>query len=121
RRRLAGAVGAEEAVDLSRFHVQADAVDGRELPVRLDEIVDGDHFAHAQQVLRERAGMAIGPRSAGAPGGTVAPARIRRDPGSTSSSSTAIFRRPIRGSMAVCFSSPPRARRTCVASAGNSL
>ena len=40
---LAGAVRTEEAVDLARRHVEADAVDRGERAVLLDEIVDGDH------------------------------------------------------------------------------
>jgi hypothetical protein len=40
---LAGAVWPEKPVDLARGDVEADAVHGCELPVRLDQILNGDH------------------------------------------------------------------------------
>ena len=47
------------------------------------------------------------------------PTVMRAVPGVTSNPSTVIFSRPMRGRMTACFWRPPRARRTCVASAGN--
>jgi hypothetical protein len=43
RRRLAGAVGAEEAVDSPRQDLETDAVHRGERPVSLDEIGNGNH------------------------------------------------------------------------------
>ena len=112
RRRLSGAVGTEEAVDFAGLHVEAYAVDGRELAVRLDEIVDRNRHgcpryrAHAQHVLRRGRGMASAPRSAGG-----APARIGRV-GREFEIEDVIFSRPMSGKMTVCFSRPPRASRT---------
>ena len=105
------------------WHLEADAVDGGERAVRLDEIVDGDHRRRRR-----------GPRPAAAAGASrqrdrerrgasaaAAPTRIGVEPGASSRSRTVIFRRPISGRIAACLSRPPRARRRCVASAGNWL
>ena len=56
-RRLAGAVGAEEAVDLARRHVQVDPVDGAHAALELaDEAlhVDSTLFGHGRQPTQER-------------------------------------------------------------------
>jgi hypothetical protein len=42
RRRLAGAVGAEKAEELAGFDAQRNAVDGSEVAVALNELVDFD-------------------------------------------------------------------------------
>ncbi len=44
RRRLAGAVRTEEAVDLAGLDAEADAIDGLELAVGLDEVLYRDHL-----------------------------------------------------------------------------
>src|SRR5262249_42157634 len=105
---------AEEAVDLARLHVEADAVDCREAAVLLDEIADDDHLAHSQQADRRGIGMARAPRS-----GACLPTRIGVEFGASSTSSTSMWSRRTSGRMAACLSRPPRASRKCVASAGN--
>ena len=120
RRRLSRAVRAEEAVNLSRLDVEADAVDRGELAVLLDEIVDGNHRGdglHQQQAPVRRCGTSseIGERSDGRP------IRIGVAFSASFMSRTVILSRPMSGRMAACLSRPPRASRRCVASAGNSF
>jgi hypothetical protein len=45
RRRLAGAVGADERDDLARLHLERDAVERLHGPVRDDEVLDDEHQA----------------------------------------------------------------------------
>ncbi len=121
-RRLAGPIGAQEAVDLARRDVQADVVDGGEGAEGLDEIVDPDHLRRLARegedqqppLSREGRGRSSGRRSeAGRPTSKgVAPGRLW-------TLSTSIRARPTRPRMLAWRSRPPRARRTCVASAGN--
>ena len=44
RRRLAGAVGPQEAEDLAAFHPEADVFDGRDAAVAFREVLNLDHF-----------------------------------------------------------------------------
>ena len=104
--------------------VEADAVDGGEAAVRLDEIVDGDHRRSARTARpAAAAGCALRNRDRQRRRGRAAAGRrgSASNPGASSRSSTSIFSRPMSGRIAACLSRPPRASRRCVASAGNWL
>src|SRR5204862_760550 len=122
RRRLAGAVGAEEAVDFARHDVEADIVDRREGSVALDQVFYGNHLARDvgldQQVMPVRTGMTSGSGPASI---EPRPTRIGVELGASSRSMMFIFKWPISGRIAAWRSRPPRVIRTWVASAGNWL
>jgi hypothetical protein len=56
RRRLAGAVGAEEREHLACVDVQVDPPDGLDVPVGLAEALDLDHRCHAVEATRPHDG-----------------------------------------------------------------
>src|SRR5205814_1901443 len=122
RRRLAGAVRSEKSVNLPRNDLERHLVDRRETAVLLDEIVSGDHLGregldqHEQhpEALRRGIGIASGAMSVG-----CLPTTTVRAFGPRSTARIVIFSLPTSGRMAACRSRPPRASRTCVASAGN--
>src|SRR5205085_7030230 len=114
RRGLAGAVGAEKAVDLTGRDVEADVVDRGEGAVALDQVVDGNHRARegvglVQQVMPARTGKGTwsGPASI-----DRRPTRIGVELGASSRSTMSIFKWPINGRIAAWRSSPPRSNRT---------
>ena len=119
---LAGAVRAQEAVDLAGLHFEAHAVDGAERAERLHQRLDQDHLCLRggcdQQPPASRRGSG---RSSGRRSAVSRPTSTGTAPGRSSTSRMSSLARPIRPTIAAWRSRPPRASRTCVASAGNWL